>query len=544
MLTYIDNALMRKIIIGAKKNLEINNAYVDSLNVFPVPDGDTGTNMSLTMNSTVKEVEQEKSDNIADIIQAFSKGALKGARGNSGVILSQIFKGMAEIISQAKIVNTKTFAKALSNGSDKAYDAVTHPKEGTILTVIRVMGDYANKIALRNADFVEFLEKLLQKGEEILLETPEMLPVLKKAGVIDAGGQGLLYIFSGMYNIIAGKEITAVEEEKITPKETPKQVYFEADVHNLDDIKYGYCTEFFVINMKKNVTTADIDKLRDKLSELGDCVIVVGDLQLVKVHVHTNNPDKALGYALMLGELDKPKIENMFEQNRELKKEKKKQIKKKQGMVSISSGKGFKQLFEELGVDAVLEGGQTMNPSVSDIVDIVNSVSADTVFIFPNNKNIILACEQARELTKNKLVVVATTNIPMGIAAAMTFNPDTEVDDNLKVMQKAACSIKCLQITHAVRDTEMDGFNLHNGDIIGLGKTILAQGKDINQVSFDTIKSVINDDIATITLFYGEDIDEKTAAKLQQTLEDTYSDRDVIAISGGQPHYYYLISLE
>ncbi|HHU43614.1 MAG: DAK2 domain-containing protein [Bacillota bacterium] len=544
MLTYIDNELLKKIIIGAKQNLDLNKAYVDSLNVFPVPDGDTGTNMSLTMTATVREVEQENTDNIADTIHAFSKGALKGARGNSGVILSQIFKGMAEVISQAKIINTKTFAKALSNGSDKAYDAVTHPKEGTILTVIRVIGDYANKIALRNTDFVEFFEKILQKGEEILLQTPEMLPVLKKAGVIDAGGQGLLYILIGMYNIIAGKEMTAVEEETETIKETPKQVYFEADIHNLDDIRYGYCTEFFVINLKKSATTADIDKLRDKLSELGDSVIVVGDLQLVKVHVHTNNPDKALSYALNLGELDKPKIENMFEQNRQLKKEKEKQVKKAQGMVSISSGKGFKELFTELGVDAVLEGGQTMNPSVSDIVDIVNSVPADTVFIFPNNKNIILACEQARELTKNKLVVVATNNIPMGVAAAMTFDSESDVDENLKIMQKAACSIKCLQITHAVRDTELDGFELHNGDIIGLKKHILAQGKDINQVAKDTIEKVIDDDIVTITLYYGEDMDEEKANELRDSLSHTYPDRDIIAVYGGQPHYYYLISLE
>lgn len=544
MITHIDNNLLRELIKGGQKNLELNKAYVDSLNVFPVPDGDTGTNMSLTMNATVKEVEFETSENIADIIKAFSKGALKGARGNSGVILSQIYKGMAEVMSQAKIINTKTFAKALSNGSNIAYDAVTQPKEGTMLTVIRMIGDYANKIASRNTDFIEFLEKIITKGNQVLDETPEMLPVLKKAGVVDAGGQGLLFILTGMYNILAGIEMKAVEGTESTLSEAPKQVFFETDIHNLDSIEFGYCTEFFIINMKKNITTADIDKLRDKLYELGDCVIVVGDLQLVKVHIHTNNPDKALGYALMLGELDKPKIENMFEQNRQLVKARQKQQKKPQGMVSICSGEGFNTLFTELGVDAVLEGGQTMNPSVSDIVDIVNSVAADTVFVLPNNKNIILACEQAKELTSNNLVVIATTNIPMGVAAAMTFDLDTSVEENTRVMQKSACAIKCLQVTHAVRDTEMDGFNLHNGDIIGLDKGIVAQGSDVNEVTIQTIESALTDDYSTITLFYGKDIDENQANSLQEKLMNKYPDRDVIAVNGGQPHYFYLISLE
>lgn len=544
MVTHIDNNLLREIIRGGQKNLEINKAYVDSLNVFPVPDGDTGTNMSLTMNATIKEIDFETSDNIAEIIKAFSRGALKGARGNSGVILSQIYKGMAEVIAQAKIINTKTFAKALSNGSNIAYDAVTQPKEGTILTVIRVIGDYANKIASRNTDFLEFFQKIIKRGNQILEETPEMLPVLKKAGVVDAGGQGLLFILTGMYNVLAGIEIKAVEDINTDAVGAPKQVFFQTDVHDLDSIEFGYCTEFFIINMKKNTTTADIDKLRDKLYGIGDCVIVVGDLQLVKVHIHTNNPDKALGYALSLGELDKPKIENMFEQNRQLVQARKKQTNKPQGMVSICSGEGFKTLFEELGVDAVLEGGQTMNPSVSDIVDIVNSVAADTVFVFPNNKNIILACEQAKELTNNNLVVIATVNIPMGVAAAMTFDADATIEENTRVMQKSACSIKCLQVTHAVRDTEMDGFNLHNGDIIGLEKAILAQGSDINDVTINTIGKAISEKYSTITLFYGIDIDESQANDLQQKLADKYPDKDVIVVDGGQPHYFYFISLE
>lgn len=543
MITNIDNKLLREIITGARQNLEIYKAYVDSLNVFPVPDGDTGTNMSLTMASTVKETEFETSDNIADIIKAFSKGALKGARGNSGVILSQIFKGIAEIISQAKVINTKTFAKALENGSNRAYDAVTHPKEGTILTVIRMIGDYANKIAARNTDFLDFFQKIIKKGEQVLGETPEMLPVLKKAGVVDAGGQGLIYILSGMYFKLAGIEIKA-PEEIITSAETPKQLFFEADIHDLEEIKFGYCTEFFIINIKSRITTADIDKLRDKLNDIGDCVIVVGDLQLVKVHVHTNEPGRALTYALALGELDKPKIENMFEQNRALLKAREKQENKPQGMVAIGCGEGFKTLFEELGVDAVLAGGQTMNPSVSDIVEIVNSVAADTVFVLPNNKNIILACEQAKELTKNTLVVIATSNMPMGVAAAMSFDPEFSIEDNTRSMQKSAFSIKCLQVTHAVRDTEMDGFNLHNGDIIGLDKGIVAQGSDINEVAKQTIDSAVTDSHSTITIYYGKDTAEEVAASLQETLMGAFPDKDIIAVSGGQPHYFYLISLE
>ncbi|MGI6133045.1 MAG: DAK2 domain-containing protein [Christensenellales bacterium] len=544
MITHIDNILLRDIVKGGQVNLELNKAYVDGLNVFPVPDGDTGTNMSLTMNSTIKEMEIEDSDNIADIIKAFSKGALKGARGNSGVILSQIFKGMAEVISQASVINTKTFAKALVNGSNVAYDAVTQPKEGTMLTVIRIMGDYANRIAGRNTDFIEFFDKIIKKGNQVLQETPEMLPVLKKAGVVDAGGQGLLFIFTGMYNILAGIEMKPVESVATATVEAPKQVFFETDVHNLENIEFGYCTEFFIINLKKNATLADIDKLRDKLYEIGDCVIVVGDLQLVKVHIHTNNPDKALGYALTLGELDKPKIENMFEQHRQLVQAQKKQKKKPQGMVSICTGEGFKAIFTDLGVDAILEGGQTMNPSVSDIVNVVNSVAADTVFVFPNNKNIILACEQAKELTNNNLVVIATANIPMGVAAAMTFDADSSIEDNTRNMQKAACAIKCLQITHAVRDTEMDGFNLHNGDIIGMSKGIISQGSEVNKVAEDTIDKALEEHHSTITLFYGQDVSEEQANDLQQSLSQKYSDKDIIAVFGGQPHYYYLISLE
>lgn len=541
MIVNIDGAMLRDMIRGAQLNIEINKQYVDSLNVFPVPDGDTGTNMSLTMNSSVKEIDALEDVSVANVIKAFSRGALKGARGNSGVILSQIFKGMAEIIAEAQQINVKTFARALQKGADVAYDVVTQPKEGTILTIIRVMGEHAVKISNKKYGFIEFLEKVLAKANEMLDKTPEMLPVLKQAGVVDAGGKGLIVILTGMYNILAGVEMTLIEATE--PVAVMQQSALEADIHDLDNIKYAYCTEFFVINLKSTATTADIDKLRDKLSKIGDSLIVVGDLDLVKVHVHTNTPDKALGYALALGELEKPKIENMLQQNREIKKQSKKE-KKPMGMMSVCSGEGLKNIFLELGVDAVIEGGQTMNPSVSDIIKAVDSVAADTVFVFPNNKNIIMVCEQAKELTENRLVVIATTEVPMGIAAAMNFNPEDTVEENTFNMQRAAESVKCLEVTHAIRDTEMDGFNVHVGDFIGLAGGIVAVGDSANSVAMETISISIDDNIATVVIYYGEMVDESEANSLMTELQKAYPDKEIMMMSGGQPHYNYFIGLE
>lgn len=541
MIVNIDGAMLRDMIRGAQLNIEINKQYVDSLNVFPVPDGDTGTNMSLTMNSSVKEIDALEDVSVANVIKAFSRGALKGARGNSGVILSQIFKGMAEIIAEAQQINVKTFARALQKGADVAYDVVTQPKEGTILTIIRVMGEHAVKISNKKYGFIEFLEKVLAKANEMLDKTPEMLPVLKQAGVVDAGGKGLIVILTGMYNILAGVEMTLIEATE--PVAVMQQSALEADIHDLDNIKYAYCTEFFVINLKSTATTADIDKLRDKLSKIGDSLIVVGDLDLVKVHVHTNTPDKALGYALALGELEKPKIENMLQQNREIKKQSKKE-KKPIGMMSVCSGEGLKNIFLELGVDAVIEGGQTMNPSVSDIIKAVDSVAADTVFVFPNNKNIIMVCEQAKELTENRLVVIATTEVPMGIAAAMNFNPEDTVEENTFNMQRAAESVKCLEVTHAIRDTEMDGFNVHVGDFIGLAGGIVAVGDSANSVAMETISISIDDNIATVVIYYGEMVDESEANSLMTELQKAYPDKEIMMMSGGQPHYNYFIGLE
>lgn len=535
---------LREMLAGGALNLEINKAYVDSLNVFPVPDGDTGTNMNLTMASSVKEMESVQEDSIGAISAAFAKGALIGARGNSGVILSQIFKGFSAILKESGVLTTKVFARALKNGSLIAYDVVTHPKEGTILTVIRLVSDYALKIAVKKTDFLKFFEAILAQGEKILNKTPDMLPVLKKAGVVDAGGRGLLCILYGMYNVLAGKEMVAVEH----PIHTAYNVNEEDVDHvftSVEDIKYAYCTEFFIINLNKKTTLSDIDKLRDRLNKIGDSLIVVGDLDMVKVHVHTNTPDIALGYALKLGELDRPKIENMLEQNRKLIADKKVAPHKATGLVSICTGEGIKTLFTELHADAVLEGGQTMNPCVEDIVKLVDSVNADTVYILPNNGNIVMAAEQAKELTKANLVVIATKNIPQGIAAAVNFNPEASIEDNVNNMQKAMQGVRSGQITHAVRDVEMDGIELHNGDIIGLyDKVVVSGGSDVNEVAMDVINKMADDDTSSISVYYGAGLTESVAMALEEKLAEEYPFHDITIIEGGQQHYFYYVSVE
>lgn len=543
MTTRIDTSRVREMFEGGALNLENNINLVNSLNVFPVPDGDTGTNMTMTMTSSVKEMAAVEENRMDLVCQALAKGALRGARGNSGVILSQIFKGMASVLGDSDEVTTKIFARALKAGSDSAYDAVTYPKEGTILTVIRLVAQYSVKISSKKSDFEDFFKLILTKGAEVLDATPDMLPVLKKAGVVDAGGKGLLLILEGMYNVLTGVKMEkTAETEAVSLPEMQSEEEF-TDSHDPDEIHFQYCTEFFIINLFKKTTLSDIDKLRDKLNKIGDCVIVVGDLSLVKVHVHTNNPDKALGYALQLGELDKPKIENMVEQNKALKKKKKAPL-KPTALVSICTGDGIAKIFKELRVDKILEGGQTMNPSVSNIVNLVDSVGAKTVYILPNNGNIVLAAEQAKELTKAKLVVIATKNIPQGIAAAMNFNHDANEEENTEMMRRAIQNVRSGQVTHSVRDTEMDGFELKNGDIIGIYDKIVAKGSDINEVTKALVEKMLTDDSASISLYYGEGVDKETADKLVEELTEEYPFHDVMAYEGGQQHYYYYVSVE
>ena len=539
MINVLTSAKLFEIFKGAQQNLTINKDYVDELNVFPVPDGDTGTNMLLTLNATIKEAAEADVSNANALMSAIAKGALKGARGNSGVILSQIFKGMCDVLSTSKIINTKTCAKALQAGAKKAYEAVTYPKEGTILTVIRVIGDYSVRISNRVSDFVEFFQKVLDKGNKTLADTPKLLPVLAKAGVVDSGGQGLMFILQGMYNILA--EIP-MESIAVTPKLT-----VESDIneeHDLDNIQYAYCTEFFVINLKKQTTLADIDKFRDKLLKIGDCVIVIGDLEMVKVHVHTNSPDKALGYALALGELYTPKIENMLEQNRKIH-EKKQKEHKEIGLLAISTGNGFSNLFKEFNADNVLEGGQTMNPSVDDIIKYVKDINADNVFVLPNNKNIILACEQAvHEVEDINLIIIPTTNVSQGIAAAISYDPQLSIEDIEDNMKNAISGVSCIQVTHSVRDTEIDGFTLKNGDIIALEDKLIAKGDDIEKVVLNALETKDKDSVCVITLYYGEDVTDSDAEHLHSKVIEMFPESDVVIYNGGQPHYYYFISIE
>lgn len=540
----INGATFKKMVLAGVSLLEQNKDYIDSLNVFPVPDGDTGTNMFLTMKSAVNEINKAASNDLSALSDAFSKGALRGARGNSGVITSQIFKGFCSVTKTCKEISTKDFAKAMQEGAKIAYKAVTKPKEGTILTVIRVMAENATSLAKRHDDFETFLKKVIDTGEEILKQTPEMLPVLKKAGVVDSGGRGILVIFTGFYRFLSGEEDLEYTFSDETKPQTVDDVI--ADINNLGDIEFGYCTEYMIINMHKKTTEADIDKLRKRLMDIGDSVICIGDLQLVKVHVHTNEPNKALGYALELGELYNLKIENMREQNRELKKkatavEETKEI----GMIAVAPGEGLSQIFKELTVDEIIVGGQTMNPSAEDIATAADKVPARNVFVFPNNKNIVLAAEQANDVTNKNLIIIPTKSVPEGISAAITFNPDASVDENKNAMLEATKSVRSGSVTYAVRDTHVDGFDLTKGEIIGLDdKAILAKGNLVSETTEKLIEAMFDDSIMNITLFYGEDIREDEANALQEKIAAKYPDCEVTVANGGQPVYYYLVSLE
>ena len=544
MIKTINGATFRKMIVAGAGLLEQNKKYVDSLNVFPVPDGDTGTNMFLTMKSAVNELSKCINNNIDSLSEAFAKGALKGARGNSGVITSQIFKGFCSETAKCSEITTKVFARAMQEGANIAYKAVTKPKEGTILTVIRVMAENAVNVAKKCDDFEVFLKKVLETGEEILKQTPEMLPVLKKAGVVDAGGRGIIVIFTGFYKLLMGEENFEFNFEDEKKPQTVDDVI--ADINNLGDIQFGYCTEYMIINMKKKTTEADIDKLREKLMQIGDSVICIGDLSLVKVHVHSNEPNKALEYALELGELYNLKIENMLEQNRELKKKALVQeITKEIGMVAVAPGDGIANIFKDMGVDEIIVGGQTMNPSAEDIAAACDKVPATNVIVFPNNKNIVLAAEQANDLTTKNLIVVPTRSVPEGITASLSFNPDGSVEENSEAMKDAIKNVRSGAVTYAVRDTHVDGFDLSVGEIIGLDdKAILAKGKLVNDTTAKLIEKMIDDSIMNITLFYGEDIREEEANVLVETLGKKYPEVEVSAVYGGQPVYYYLVSLE
>ncbi|MBE5734956.1 MAG: DAK2 domain-containing protein [Clostridiales bacterium] len=546
----INSVMFRKMLNASAKILDENKKLVDSLNVFPVPDGDTGTNMNLTYNSAIKEVNNCLDNSFAAISESLSKGALRGARGNSGVILSQILKGMSSVLAKAEeSVTTKVFAKALVEGSNVAYKAVTKPKEGTILTVIRTMAESATKTAKKVSDFEEFFSIVLQDAEFILQQTPEMLPVLKKAGVVDAGGRGLIVIFTGMQRILSGdEELDLTIEEMINnvaEASNSNEVY--VNLENLAEIEFAYCTEFMVSHMKKKTTESDIDKLRENLMNIGDSVVCVGDLQLVKVHVHTNEPNLALGYALDLGEIINIKIENMVEQNRELKRMRNQQQEnlKEFGIVAVAPGEGIANVFSDLLVDNIIEGGQTMNPSADDIAKAVDKVPARNVFVLPNNKNIILAAEQAKNLTNKFIYVIPTTSVPEGISAVLGFNLEGTLEENMEAMMSGKDSVQSASVTYAVRTTHVDGFDLNQGDIIGLdNKSIIAKGSLVKDTTLQLLDKMVTPDSVNITLFYGKDINEEEAQTLVSEVEAKYDQCDVTLLPGGQPVYYYIISIE
>ena len=542
----INGAVFRKMIYGGAALLEENKKLVDALNVFPVPDGDTGTNMFLTVKNSVNEVNNCMDNSLKSLCEAYAKGALRGARGNSGVITSQIIKGMCSVLGNAETITSKVFAKALKEGANIAYKAVTKPKEGTILTVIRVMAESAPDLAKKTKDFEEFLKLVIDKGEEALQQTPEMLPVLKKAGVVDAGGRGLIVILTGYYKALVGDEDLIFNFEDPKPSQTVDDVI--ADLNNLGEIEFGYCTEYMIIQMHKKTTEADIDKLREKLMQIGDSVLCIGDLSLVKVHVHTNTPNLALQYALELGELYNLKIENMREQNRELKKKAqapKLEETKDLGIVAVAPGKGIADLFRDLMVDEIIEGGQTMNPSADDIAKAIDKVPAKTVYVLPNNKNIILAAEQAKDITNKNVCVIPSKSIPEGIASCLAFNPEASVEENNDAMKSALPSVKSGSVTYAVRATHVDGFDLSVGEIIGLDdKAILSKGNDINDTTVDLIDKMMTDNTVNITLFYGDEVQEDKAEELREKLANIYPECEVTVIPGNQPVYYYIVSLE
>ena len=540
----INGATLRKMFTNAFSLVEENKQTIDALNVFPVPDGDTGTNMSLTLKSAASEMAACESNTIESICVAFNRGALKGARGNSGVITSQIIKGICSILMANQTeISIKDFARAIQNGAEMAYKAVTLPKEGTILTVIKAMSE-KSKSAYKNAKtFQEFLTEVIAYGESMLQKTPDMLPVLKKAGVVDAGGRGLMYIFSGFYKALTGEmsEVEFVDNVEIDVASEELHINYES----LADIKFAYCTEFFIVNIFEKTTDADINSLRSRLMEIGDCVICVGDLQLVKVHVHTNEPNRALGYALQLGELNGVKIENMLEQNRQLRKQREKVPMKEFGMIAVAAGDGLNSVFKDIDVDYVISGGQTMNPSANDIATAADKVNAKNIFVFPNNKNIIMSAQQANDITDKNLIVIPTRSIPEGISAVLAFDANSSIEENKENMEEIITNVRSGSVTYAVRTTNVDGIDVKVGDIMGLDEhSVLTTGKSVTETTLDLIDKLVSADSSNVTLFYGEGVTEEDASIMQSRLEERHPELDVSVVFGGQPVYYYIISVE
>ncbi|SCW39135.1 hypothetical protein SAMN05660484_00789 [Eubacterium ruminantium] len=580
----IDAATLKRIFLSGANNLSNNKEYINELNVFPVPDGDTGTNMTLTIMTAAAEVKSVKDVNIANLAKAISSGSLRGARGNSGVILSQLFRGFCKDIKDRDELYILDLANAFSRAVDTAYKAVMKPKEGTILTVARGIADKALECADKDMELLPFAEEVLSYGEKVLEKTPELLPVLKEAGVVDSGGQGLVEVLRGIVLALKGEDVVISDSvaEK-TPKAKPafREIDFSGssnDNISTADIKFSYCTEF-IIMLDKELSVEEVNQFKEYLLSIGDSLVCVADEELVKVHVHTNHPGLAFERALTYGALINMKIDNMKQEHNErisladernkakLQDEEFKKIKvelaaskndkesesnkapekvKKYGFVAVAVGDGMVDILKDMGMDHIISGGQTMNPSTDDILNAVADVNAENVFVFPNNKNIILAANQAASICKDKkVIIIPSTSIPQSISAMLAYNPEGEIDSNENDMKEALSTVKTGEVTYAVRDTSIDGVEIHNGDIMGIDDGgIKAVGKDINETTLLLIDKMVDEESGLITVYTGNDISEEDSDKLCGLLTEKYNDLEVEFHKGGQPIYYYLVSVE
>lgn len=560
----MDASLLQKAFLAGAKSIELKKDYINELNVFPVPDGDTGTNMTLTIMSAAKEVNSIDNPTIENIAKAISSGSLRGARGNSGVILSQLFRGFTREIMDKDAVNVPTMAKAFERAVETAYKAVMKPKEGTILTVAKAGAKRAEELAGETEDLIWFCEEVLKAMQEMLERTPDMLPVLKEAGVVDSGGQGLVTVLTGAFEVISGK-VSEVKFETSMPIKSAPVARVDSSNISTADIKFGYCTEFIVM-LEKEYSMDTEKQFKSYLESIGDSLVVVSDDEIVKVHVHTNDPGLAIQKALTYGSLTSMKIDNMREEHHErvIKDAQKKaeeqakealsaqaaknaeQPRKEVGFISVSAGEGLSEIFKGLGVDYLIEGGQTMNPSTEDMLNAIDQVNADTIYILPNNKNIILAAQQARDLTEDKnIIVIPSKTIPQGITAVINFVFDKSPEENAKFMEESMKNVKSGQVTYAVRDTSIDGKTIKQGNIMGIDDSkIAAVGESIKDTTKELIESMLDEDSELVSLYYGEDLKEEDANELAEEIMSTNSDIEVEVLYGGQPIYYYMISVE
>ena len=542
MIQYIDGKNLRDMLVSGANNLQNHRDLVDKLNVFPVPDGDTGTNMSLTISYAMKELSKVQNDDITQIGKAVSKGSFMGARGNSGVILSQIIRGIAKSIEGKDKLSSEDLAKALKNGSDTAYKAVIKPIEGTILTVVRESGEFAIKASKKESDILKFLEAVIKEASESLERTPELLKNLKEAGVVDSGGKGLVLIYEGMYEALKGNPIK-VKDANANQVQT---VQTGSNSVQTEDIKFCYCTEFILESDTVSDTT-----IRDIMLGYGDSLAVVGDEGIIKVHVHTNDPGLVLQEALKHGQLVTIKIENMKVQHENTLVENADiemapaAEEKEYGFIATSMGDGLAKIFKDFGVDYIIEGGQTMNPSTEDFMNAIDKINAKNIFVFPNNSNIIMAANQAKEISEKNIVVIPTKNTPQGFTALVNFNAEASVEENEQALMESLGFVKSGQVTYAVRDTVMNDIDVKEGNIIGIAEgKLLSAGEGVDEITTTLVEKLVDEDTAIVTLFYGEDVSEESANELRDLLEEKFEDIDVELYYGGQPLYYYLISVE